>query len=165
MAAGRGLLIAVAESRDAPTRPGHLAGAPGGSGGSRWYGHAAALGHGDDDGDDDRDHHHRPGDHHGGRHRRAPGPRGVVVAALDERPEPSGARARILLKLRHVDDFSWSAATPMSDSVQLQGIGASASARSTSRERTITLLVLTTKDSARMRSMTSSKCLTSVALM
>ena len=53
----------------------------------------------------------------------------------------------------------------MPDSVQLQGIGASASARSTSRDRTITLLVLTTKDSARMRSMTSSKCLTSVALM
>jgi hypothetical protein len=46
-----------------------------------------------------------------------------------------------------------------------QGIGASASARSTSRDKTITLLVLTTKDSARMRSMTSSKCLTSVALM
>ena len=47
----------------------------------------------------------------------------------------------------------------------IQRNGASASARSTSRESTITLLVLTTKDSARMRSMTSSKCLTSVALM
>jgi hypothetical protein len=37
--------------------------------------------------------------------------------------------------------------------------------RSTSRESTITLLVLTTNDSARMRSITSSKCLTSAALM
>ena len=53
----------------------------------------------------------------------------------------------------------------MGDSTQLQRNGASASARSTSRESTITLLVLTTKDSARMRSITSSKCLTSVALM
>ena len=53
----------------------------------------------------------------------------------------------------------------MFDSVQLKRTVTGASARSTSRESTITLLVLTTKDSARMRSMTSSKCLTSVALM
>jgi len=47
----------------------------------------------------------------------------------------------------------------------IQRNGASASARSTSRESTITLLVLTTNDSARIRSITSSKCLTSAALM
>ena len=53
----------------------------------------------------------------------------------------------------------------MFDFVQRKRNVAGASARSTSRESTITLLVLTTKDSARMRSITSSKCLTSVALM
>src|SRR5580693_2399905 len=51
---------------------------------------------------------------------------------------------------------------------RIQRNGASASvpgSRSTSRESTITLLVLTTNDSARIRSITSSKCLTSAALM
>jgi hypothetical protein len=53
----------------------------------------------------------------------------------------------------------------MFDSVQLKRNVTGASPWSTSRESTITLLVLITKDSARMRSITSSKCLTSVALM
>ena len=46
-----------------------------------------------------------------------------------------------------------------------QRSGASASARSTSRDSTITLRVLTTNGSARIRSITSSKCRTSAARM
>jgi hypothetical protein len=37
--------------------------------------------------------------------------RSFVFTALDEGTEPSGIGARILLKLRHVHDFSWSGAT------------------------------------------------------
>ena len=37
-------------------------------------------------------------------------PRSVVIAAFDKGPETSGIRTRILLKLRHAHDCSWSAA-------------------------------------------------------
>src|SRR6266851_6468557 len=64
--------------------------------------------------DHDRDDHQARHDQHGGRHRRAPRPRPrprhIIVAAFDKGPEPPGIRTRILLKLRHVHDFSWSAA-------------------------------------------------------
>src|SRR5690242_10686133 len=130
---------------------------PGGGHASRMALVLSWLGDGHDD-DDDRDDRHDRGDQDGGRHRRAPGPRGVLVATLGKRPESSGIRARILLKLRHADDSSWAEGSRTSDSAQLpgrgfgsghsgrgiQGSGASApvpGSRSTSRDKTITLLV------------------------
>ena len=69
---------------------------------------AGPLGHGHDD-DHDRDDQYARDDQRGRRYARTPGPGSVFITAFDKGPETSGIRTRILLKLRHEDDCSWSA--------------------------------------------------------
>jgi len=82
-------------------------------------------------------------------------------------PRSTKARNRPVLALGSCSnsDMGTTLAGQQGPVYQIQRNGANASARSTSRESTITLLVRTTKGSARMRSITSSKCRTSAALM
>ncbi len=82
-------------------------------------------------------------------------------------PRSTKARNRPVLALGSCSnsDMGTTLARQPAANSPIQRNGVSVSALSTRRDNTITLLVLTTNDSARMRSITPSKCLTSTALM
>src|SRR6516164_20813 len=60
----------------------------------------------DRDQDDDREDHRARGDEHTRRHGKPTRRYSVLFPSFDKGPEAGGIRTRILLKLRHADDFS-----------------------------------------------------------